>query len=57
MRLALLASILLLAGCAVPRETVQPAIDYPPGAFYNRDGMPKVLPCMAGALLCSPQGG
>jgi len=39
------------SGCAVPRETVQPAMDYPPGAFYNRDGTPKVLPCMAGALI------
>jgi len=75
MRVAFLASILLLAGCAVSRETVQPAMDYPPGAFYNRDGTPaegsptgfaargpnppppKVFPCMAGALLCSPQGG
>lgn len=75
MRLALLASILLLAGCAVPRETVQPAMDYPRDAFYNREGTPaegsptgfaargpnpstpRVLPCMAGALLCSPQGG
>jgi uncharacterized lipoprotein YajG len=27
MRFALLFSILLLAGCAIPRETVQPAMD------------------------------
>jgi len=57
MRLVVLASILLLAGCAMPSATVQPAMDYPPGAFYGRDGTPKVLPCMAGALLCSPRGG
>lgn len=57
MRLALLVSVLLLAGCAIPREIVQPAMDYPPGAFYDRDGKPKVLPCIAGALLCSPRGG
>ncbi len=50
-RVAFLASIQLLAGCAVPRETVQPAMDYPLGALYNRDGTPKVLPCMAGALV------
>ncbi len=55
MRLALLVSILLLAGCAA--GPVQPAMDYPPGAFYDCGGQPEVRPCMAGALLCSPPGG
>ncbi len=57
MRLALLVSVLLLAGCAIPREIVQPGMDYPPGAFYDCGGQPKVRPFMAGALLCSPPGG
>ncbi len=49
--LALLA--LALVGCAA---TPSRPLDYPPGAFYTPDGKPKVLPCMAGGLLCSPQG-
>lgn len=57
MRLTVIASILLLTGCAVPTERVQPPMDYPPGAFHTRDSKPKDLPCMAGTLLCSPQGG
>jgi len=47
-RIALLiAMALALAGCAA---TPSRPLDYPP------DGKPKVLPCMAGGLLCSPQG-
>ncbi len=57
MRVALLASILPLVGCALPTEIVQPAMDYPPGPFDDCGGPPKVRPCMAGALLCSPPGG
>ncbi len=44
---------LALAGCAA---TPSRPLDYPPGAFYTPDGKPTVLPCMAGGLLCSPQG-
>ncbi len=54
MRLALLVSMLLLARCAT--GPVQPAMDYPPGAFYNHDGTPKKLPCLGGALLCPRRG-
>ncbi len=53
-RIALTAVLALaLAGCAT---TPSRPLDYPPGAFYTPDGKPKVLPCMAGGLLCSPQG-
>jgi hypothetical protein len=53
-RTALIAVLALaLAGCAA---TPSRPLDYPPGAFYTPDGKPKVLPCMAGGLLCSPQG-
>ncbi len=53
-RIALTAVLALaLAGCAM---TPSRPLDYPPGAFYTPDGKPKVLPCMAGGLLCSPQG-
>ncbi len=57
MGLALLVLVLLLAGCAIPREIVQPAMDYPPGPFDDCGGQPKVRPCMAGALLCLLLGG
>ena len=51
-RIALTAVLALaLAGCAA---TPSRPLDYPPGAFYTPDGKPKVLPCMAGGLLCSP---
>ncbi len=53
-RIAILAAVALaLVGCAA---TPTRPLDYPPGAFYTPDGKPKVLPCMAGGLLCSPQG-
>ncbi len=52
-RVALLAVLAFaLAGCAA---TPSRPLDYPPGAFYTPDGKSKVLPCMAGALLGSPQ--
>ena len=53
-RTALIAVLALaLVGCAA---TPTRPLDYPPGAFYTPDGKPKMLPCMAGGLLCSPQG-
>ena len=52
-RIALTAVLALaLAGCAA---TPSRQLDYPPGAFYTPNGKPKVLPCIAGGLLCSPQ--
>jgi len=51
--IALAALALALGGCAA---TPSQPLDYPPGAFYTPNGKPKVLPCMAGGLLCSPQG-
>ncbi len=53
LRIALTAVLTLaLAGCAA---TLSRPLNYPPGAFYTPDGKPKVLPCIAGRLLCSPQ--
>ena len=53
-RIALTAVLALpLAGCAA---TPSKPLDYPANAFHTPDGKPKVLPCMAGGLLCSPPG-
>jgi len=41
------------SGCATT-PGARPGLDYPSGAFTKPDGKPKVLPCMAGQLLCSP---
>ncbi len=50
----LIALALSLAGCGATTAYDPPALDYSPGAFRNRDGSPKPLPCRAGTLLRSP---
>jgi len=54
LRFALLTVLgLYFAGCATT-PGARPGLNYPSGAFTKPDGKPKVLPCMAGQLLCSP---
>ena len=53
-RLALLAALsLVLSGCA--SGPTGPVLAYPPAASIRPNNQPKMLPCMIGDLLCTPQ--
>ncbi len=54
LRIALTAaSLLFLSGCA--SGPTGPVLAYPPASSIRPNTQPKMLPCMIGDVLCTPQ--
>ena len=54
LRIALMAaSLLFLSGCA--SGPTGPVLAYPPASSIRPNTQPKMLPCMIGDVLCTPQ--